>query len=294
MSEESTQLAAPFHAWLPSYVNAITTKNRLNELGITLDPVAGVEVTEEVTDDGIRAALMAFSEVSDKNRIIMLMMDRYMGQLVIAYADKHDTDWATAISDLDLEGITGKSYNTLRKLPRIAATVPDRLYHLPHITSTHMDVVTGFSGPIEDYERMQEFNRRRWDLVQTVSDCPDDWPKSRITNEMRKIQMDLGVTPRRMVPISFTVDRFLRTSIMLLNFTEGDFEALGTTRGEAMTHWESYQAELIERGKIEATVTDPHEFTLPWALQEPEPEAVEVEAEAVAVAESQPEAPAND
>lgn len=282
---EETQL---MHPWLPQYVGTISNNNNLPGLGINLDPLTGVEVSTEATDDGIRAAISAFAGIRHKNRIIMLMMDRYLGQLVVAYANRHDTDWASAISELDLADFTGKSFSSLRKLPRIVSQVPDRLFQLPNITTTHMDVVTSFSGPVEDYEKMREFNNRRWELLETVSENDEEWPKARIANEMRKIQMSFGVLPKRSMPVSYTVDRFIRTSIMLVNFTDADFEVLGTTRREAMEHWEAYQNELIERGKITVPDANPNEFSLPWVTPDAEPEPQTVETEVLSIEVPEP------
>jgi hypothetical protein len=263
--------------WFSSYIERVSALPALGGSGITLDPVRGVQVSPDASDEAIQGAVTMLSDTREKNRVTMFFMDRFIGQLIIAWADRHDSDWSTAISELNLAETTGKSFKTLVKLPRIASTVPDELYHLPNITTTTLDVATSFAGPIDDYQKMAQFNEKRWDMVRSISESPEEWTKAKMVNEMRNIQLQFDVKPRRLIPLSFIMDRFMKTSIMLVNYTEADWERLGVERSVAVEHWESWRNDLIDRGRIDSVEESE---VLPWneTIPDIEPPVLDVDA----------------
>lgn len=258
----STSLIPPTDTtWLQPYLDS--TARRILPEGITLSVTEGLVISEDVPDAAFSTAFVQFNETRRKNKLIAVLMDRYIGQLILTYSARHDCDWVTAISDLGLVESSGRPYKALAKLARMVSQLPDEVWQFTNLTTTHFDVATAFKGPLDDARKMQEFNEKRVELLRIANNDPENYRKVRLLEEMRAIQISCGVVSAAGVPLSHIVQSFIRTSL-LLDFSDDELESMGTSRRDVREHWDSYRNELIERGKFGEDFYVAEKAVLPW------------------------------
>lgn len=259
----STALVPPTDtSWLQPYLDQ--TARRIIAEGITLSVTEGLVISPDVPDSVLAVAFVQLNETRRKNKMIAVLMDRYIGQLIITYSARHDCDWVTTISDLGLVEASGRPYKALAKLARMVSQLPDEVWQFSNLTTTHFDVATAFKGPIDDVRKMQEFNEKRFELLRIANNDPENYRKVRLLEEMRAIQISCGVVSAAGVPVSHLTQNFIRTSL-LLDFSDEELESMGTSRRDVREHWDSYRNELIERGRFGEDFYIAEKVILPWA-----------------------------
>lgn len=259
------QLTAEWTApWVSSISKRLRDANGVDPRHIVIIPQVGITVNEQATDDEIRGALNGLIEIRDRNKTYQTMLDRFIGQLIVAYAARHDCEWSQAISELNLVENTGKAFKTLVKLPRIVTVLPDEAFLLPGLTTSHFDAATSFGGPKEDPERMTEFNEKRVKILEEASSNPAEYTKQWVSERMRALQSDMGVQRSRPPGLNEIRAAYEVTSLALIKWTDADYESFGVSRGELLDRWEQYRAELVDKDCLPENETDPLEMSLPW------------------------------
>lgn len=275
MADETTQLAAPdpsldhLRSFFPAYINGVNANmSRLYNLPfVTVDPITGLSINGEPTIEDFQRLFTQLATLRDRSRRVATEMDRWIGQAVIDYSARHDVDWTTAISQLDLPRLTGRSAKTILKLPRIVSTLPDEIWNdCPNLTISHFDAATSFAGPNPtNTEEVIRFAELRDDMLQRASNA-GTWTKNDIANSMRQIQIDLGVAPSRPEATSSIAERFRQLSVMLLDWEDGDFATHHVNRELARQQWNDHYQLLIERGVFELKDDVPGGFLPPPQL----------------------------
>ncbi len=180
------------------------------------------------------------------------------------YAETHQTDWSDAISCMNLVEHTNKAFSTLLKLPKLVMELPDEAFGLDNLTTTHLNTAVGFKGP-EDVGQLREFGERRMDILRHVAAHPDDTGQPFIQQRMKALQKEMGVETPRRETIQSLLMKFAQASLMLVNWTDQDFDSFGVTKSQTQEYWDGYRAELVERGAIPQDDTDPIAFCPPWS-----------------------------
>jgi hypothetical protein len=236
--------------FLPKYVARLNANflKTYNLPFVSADSDRGLMITGEPSDEDFQRLFAQLSCIRGQNCRVSLEMDRWIGQAIIDYAARHDTDWTSAVSQLDLPSHTGKSAKTLLKLPRIVSTLPDTIWQdCPNLTISHLDAATSFAGPDPtDTEATIRFAEKRDEMLQQASN-KGNWTKKDITIAMRNIQLDLGITPSRPEAGGSVSERFNRLSVMLIDWEEDDFAAHGISRARCQEIWRDTRETLIER-----------------------------------------------
>lgn len=288
MSQEITVKNAEWTApWIKSIAKKLSDNNNVSPQHIMILPFFGVEVTEKATDLEIEAALKGLLDVKDRNRTFMTLLDRFIGQLIVAYANRHDVEWSEAISRLNLIEHTGKAFKTLMKLPRIVTNLPDEVFALTGLTTSHFDAATSFGGPKDDPEKMAHFYDKRVEILKEAASDPNEFGKAWVSEKMRALQADLGVKPSRKAGADMMKHNFMITSLALVKWNDDDYRAFGIDRAELVDRWEEYRAELVDKDVLPENELDPLQMSLPWRTSnvieiqayEPETCSEEVESE---------------
>ena len=250
--------------WVQSISKRLRDANGVDPRHIVIIPQIGVTVNEQATDEEIKGALNGLIEIRDRNKTYQTLLDRFIGQLIVAYAARHDCEWAQAISELDLVKETGKAFKTLVKLPRIVTVLPDEAFMLPGLTTSHFDAATSFGGPKNDPEKMAEFNEKRVAILEEASTNPAEYSKQWVSEKMRALQADMGVERSRPPGLNEVRQAYEITSLALIKWTDADYEAFGITRAELLDRWEQYRADMVDKDALPENETDPLEMALPW------------------------------
>lgn len=250
--------------WLKSISTRLLTENKVSPAVIKLAPLEGVIVDEKATDQDIQNAIHGLLDVKDRNRTFMTLLDRFIGQLIVHHSVRHDCEWSESINSLDLIAHTGKAFKTLMKLPRIVTNLPDEVFALPGLTTSHFDAATSFGGPKEQPEKMAEFQERRVQILKEASVDPHEFGKAWVSEKMRALQAELGVKPSRKAGADTLKLNFMVTSLALIKWNEDDYRAFGVTRGELIDYWEGYRSELVDKDVLPENELDPLQMSLPW------------------------------
>lgn len=265
MSQELSIKDAEWTApWIKSITKKLSENNNVSPNHIMILPFFGVEVTEGATDLEIEAALKGLLDVKDRNRTFMTLLDRFIGQLIVAYSHRHDVEWSEAISRLNLIEHTGKAFKTLMKLPRIVTNLPDEVFALSGLTTSHFDAATSFGGPKDDPEKMGHFYDKRVEILKEAATDPNEFGKAWVSEKMRALQADLGVKPSRKAGADMMKHNFMVTSLALIKWNDEDYRAFGIDRAELVDRWEEYRAELVDKDVLPENELDPLQMSLPW------------------------------
>lgn len=265
MSKEITIQDAQWTVpWLNSIKKRLLDDHGVSPTHIMIMPLIGVEVTEKATDEEIENALKGLLDVKDRNRAFMTLLDRFIGQLIVAYSNRHDVEWSEAISRLNLIEHTGKAFKTLMKLPRIVTNLPDEVFALTGLTTSHFDAATSFGGPKDDPEKMAHFYDKRVEILQEAATDPNEFGKAWVSEKMRALQADLGVKPSRKAGADMMKHNFMITSLALVKWNDDDYRAFGIDRAELVDRWEEYRAELVDKDVLPENELDPLQMSLPW------------------------------
>lgn len=257
---------------------------------ITFNENGSIRVTGDLDDDAFKQAIGYIATSQVKNQTLSKFSDRWIGQLINQWVAERDSTVEEAISQLDLEKVTGKAKKTLSKLPRIVAVLPDEVFSLPGLTTMHYDLVTSFGGPSKDIEKMASFNNDRINLLRTISENPSQWSKGGVKAAMRDLQNKYEVINNRKESLDSIRDKFTVASIMLIELTDEEIAEHGMTRISLRDRWDDLREQLTERNCAPDNVMADSGYTPPWVLQprHRQPETTVIEAEVVPELEDEP------
>lgn len=217
-------------------------------------------ILNEATEEGLSTAARKLLAISEINAAQRVLIDRYLGQLILAYAAMKDVSWSEAIGDMNLTEDTGRAYKSLMKLPRAVSILPDEVFHLG-LTSGHLEAATSFGGP-KDPEKLGDFNRDRVALLHKAAENPKERNKTWVAEQMRELQRQYGVAPSR-APLGDARKNFELCSQALIEWNDEDYSTFGITRGILLDLWRGYRDELVERGILSDDSSNPDLFNLP-------------------------------
>jgi hypothetical protein len=101
-------------------------------------------------------------------------------------------------------------------------------------------------------------------ILKHASENPDDCTIGDINSKMKALQMELGVKPSRKPSADSIKLNFMKTSLMLVNWTDEDYKSFGVTKVETLGWWDNYRADLVSRGVLPEDELDPAVFCPPW------------------------------
>jgi hypothetical protein len=217
-------------------------------------------VLNEATEDDLGHAAQKLLAVAEINAAQRVLIDQYLGQLILTYSAMTNTSWSEAISNMNLTQDTGRAYKSLMKLPRMVSILPEEVFTIG-LTSGHLEAATSFGGP-KDPDKLGDFNQDRVAVLHDAAMCPKERNKSWVAERMRELQRRYGVAPSR-APMGDARKSYELCSQALIEWNDDDYETFGTTRGALYDRWRGYRDELIERGILSDNSSDPASFHLP-------------------------------
>lgn len=259
--------------WTQKYFGSITKSLALaGAEGVLMNFDTGVVLTQNLSEEGYQNAFSVLATVQSKNRTIATMVDRFLGQLILNYTASRDTTIEEAVSQLDLESRTGKKFKTLAKLPRMVAQLPNEAFMLPNLNTMHFEAVTSFGGPKDDVNKMEEFNNDRMKLLEKISEDPNQWTKAKVGGAMRDIQAKFSTPRRRGMSLGELMEKFIDTSVIVVDWEADDYGRAGITEEEATAKWREYRELLIEKGYLGENVRAPWQDAVDGPVEAPQAE----------------------
>jgi hypothetical protein len=267
--------------WLATYIPNLS--KAITKGGATIDFTQGLVIPENFSDDNYVEIISSLSGVQSKNRAVASAIDRFIGQAILDWVAAHTSTIDEAITQLDLERITGKAAKTLAKLPRMVAVLPNEAFTLPNLSTVHWETATSFGGPKDNLENLQAFNADRLALLERVSENPSVWTRSILKSHMRDLQAKYSIVSNRKRPISEVADQYNVASAMLIDLTDEELEEHHQTTRVALTdRWRDLREQLVDAGKVPGSLVDG--YMPPWSnVTRPIEAAIEVAAEATVV-----------
>lgn len=230
---------------------------------VAIDNDLGLIVKGELSDTEYSQAAGWLMASNNRFKAAKTAFDRFLGQLILHYSSVRDCSWADAISRLNLVKETSRAFKSLVKLPRIVSILPEEAFTLPNVTTTQLDVVCSY-GPPEEPDKIIAFNHGRMEILKHASENSEDTSIGNINAKMRTLQSELGVAPSRRPSVDSVKLKFMQASLMLVNWSDDDFETFGVTYHQTKDHWDEYRAELLDRGILPESDIDPACFCPPW------------------------------
>ena len=230
---------------------------------IVIDAERGLVVTGAMSDTEYTQAAHFLHFTSRKLSDNKKTIDRYLGQLILTYAAERETSWADAISRLNLVEDTNRTFRQLMTLPKVVSQLPEEAFGLPNLSMGDLKAAIAYAAP-EDPENFRDFSDKRMEILKTVSEHPEDTGRDFIEQRMRALQGEHGIKPRKKESPQAVQLKFMQAALMLIRWTEADYEAFGVTRGQTLDYFEGYRAELVERGILTDDETNPICFCPPW------------------------------
>lgn len=236
--------AAP--AWLTPF---ISNTAKMLGVGFTVDFKHGVEIAPTLPDADLMKAAQKIIVSKDRMDSCRVFYDRLLGLMICEYAARHSKSFAEAVDDMGLVDKMGMKFRNFERLPRMVQRNLPESFELVGLTTSHYDAVAAFGGPTEPSEKVL-WRARCHEILKEAADDPAERSSRWVKDQMRDLQREFGVTPKKRVPASSVMEQFAALSKILVTWQPLDFATNGVDRKDVLNKWVSVDAELVERDLV--------------------------------------------